>query len=58
MMTKDQINRARVIAAANCTEFSTASELAEFIADVLNIDDELDDETSELWDIAISAICK
>ena len=51
-MTKDQIAQAKSIAKRNSTRFDTVSQLAEFIATLLAISDELDDATSELWLIA------
>lgn len=43
MMTRDQIARAKPIAKRNANRFDTVSQLAEFIATVLDITDELDD---------------
>ena len=51
-MTKDQIAQAKSIAKRNANRFDTVSQLAEFIATLLDITDELDDETSEIWMIA------
>lgn len=51
-MTKDQIAQAKSIAKRNANRFDTVSQLAEFIALLLDITDELDDETSEIWMIA------
>lgn len=52
MMTRDQIAQAKSIAKRNANRFDTVSQLAEFIATLLDITDELDDETSEIWLIA------
>lgn len=51
-MTRDQIAQAKSIAKRNANRFDTVSQLAEFIATLLDITDELDDETSEIWMIA------
>lgn len=51
-MTRDQIAQAKSIAKRNANRFDTVSQLAEFIATLLDITDELDDETSEIWLIA------
>ena len=51
-MTRDQIAQAKSIAKLNANRFDTVSQLAEFIATLLDITDELDDETSEIWLIA------
>lgn len=51
-MTKDQIAQAKKICKRFANEFETVSELAEFVAETLNLTDELDDPTSEIWLIA------
>lgn len=51
-MTRDLIAQAKAIAKRNANRFETVSELAEYVATVLNITEELDDGTSDIWLIA------
>jgi hypothetical protein len=54
-MTPEQIRHAKSLAVIKAPEFETPSQLAEFIALSLDMDDELDDETSEIWQLAFEA---
>lgn len=51
-MTKDQIAQAKKICKRFANRFETASELAEHVADILNIHEELEDPVSDIWLIA------
>jgi hypothetical protein len=54
-MHPKQIQHAKRLANTKTFEFETPSQLAEFLALSMDVCEELDDETSEIWQIAFDA---
>lgn len=56
MLTLDQQDQVRDLMVLNMDAVETATQLAELVADLLNIQHELDDPDSEIWDLALDYI--